>query len=303
MLMLSAVAQGQDDAMPKEAIDARITYTSQDSMVITANGVAYMYGDGELKYKSMGLTAEYIRVSMDSSTLFAKGVLDTIMNEWVGKPVFSEGQDSYNTEEITYNLKTQKGLIRNAITEQGEGYIVADKTKKVEDNVLMMGGGKYTTCDQHDHPHFYLQMTKAKVKPGDYIATGPAYLVVGDVPLPLAIPFGFFPFTNQYSSGLIMPNFGDDYSRGLYLQGLGYYFAINDYFDLMVKGDIYTRGTWAVSAQSKYVKRYKFRGNIGISYRWDVTGEKDMPDYNVAKNLSVQWSHSQDAKANPYSNF
>ena len=303
MLMLSAVAQGQDDDMPKEAIDARITYTSQDSMVITANGVAYMYGDGELKYKSMGLTAEYIRVSMDSSTLFAKGVLDTIMNEWVGKPVFSEGQDSYNTEEITYNLKTQKGLIRNAITEQGEGYIVADKTKKVEDNVLMMGGGKYTTCDQHDHPHFYLQMTKAKVKPGDYIATGPAYLVVGDVPLPLAIPFGFFPFTNQYSSGLIMPNFGDDYSRGLYLQGLGYYFAINDYFDLMVKGDIYTRGTWAVSAQSKYVKRYKFRGNIGISYRWDVTGEKDMPDYNVAKNLSVQWSHSQDAKANPYSNF
>ena len=303
MLMLCAVAQGQDDAMPKEAIDARITYTSQDSMVITANGVAYMYGDGELKYKSMGLTAEYIRVSMDSSTLFAKGVLDTIMNEWVGKPVFSEGQDSYNTEEITYNLKTQKGLIRNAITEQGEGYIVADKTKKVEDNVLMMGGGKYTTCDQHDHPHFYLQMTKAKVKPGDNIATGPAYLVVGDVPLPLAIPFGFFPFTNQYSSGLIMPNFGDDYSRGLYLQGLGYYFAINDYFDLMVKGDIYTRGTWAVSAQSKYVKRYKFRGNIGISYRWDVTGEKDMPDYNVAKNLSVQWSHSQDAKANPYSNF
>ena len=303
MLMLCAVAQGQDDAMPKEAIDARITYTSQDSMVITANGVAYMYGDGELKYKSMGLTAEYIRVSMDSSTLFAKGVLDTIMNEWVGKPVFSEGQDSYNTEEITYNLKTQKGLIRNAITEQGEGYIVADKTKKVEDNVLMMGGGKYTTCDQHDHPHFYLQMTKAKVKPGDYMATGPAYLVVGDVPLPLAIPFGFFPFTNQYSSGLIMPNFGDDYSRGLYLQGLGYYFAINDYFDLMVKGDIYTRGTWAVSAQSKYVKRYKFRGNIGISYRWDVTGEKDMPDYNVAKNLSVQWSHSQDAKANPYSNF
>ena len=303
MLMLSAVAQGQDDAMPKEAIDARITYTSQDSMVITANGVAYMYGDGELKYKSMGLTAEYIRVSMDSSTLFAKGVLDTIMNEWVGKPVFSEGQDSYNTEEITYNLKTQKGLIRNAITEQGEGYINADKTKRVGDDVLMMEGGKYTTCDDHDHPHFYLQMTKAKVKPGDYIATGPAYLVVGDVPLPLAIPFGFFPFTNQYSSGLIMPNFGDDYSRGLYLQGLGYYFAINDYFDLMVKGDIYTRGTWAVSAQSKYVKRYKFRGNIGISYRWDVTGEKDMPDYNVAKNLSVQWSHSQDAKANPYSNF
>ncbi len=285
------------------AIDARIEYTSTDSMVIMGNGIAHMYGSGDLKYKTMGLTAEYIRVSMDSSTIFAKGVLDTIENEWVGQPVFSEGQDKYETEEITYNLKTQKGFIRNAITEQGEGYIVADKTKKVGDDVLMMAGGKYTTCDQHDHPHFYLRMTKAKVKPGDYIATGPAYLVVGDVPLPLAIPFGFFPFTNKYSSGLIMPNFGDDYTRGLYLSGIGYYFAINDYMDLELTGDIYTRGTWAVYARSKYLKRYKFNGSFSINYRWDVTGEKDMPDYNVAKNLSVQWSHRQDSKANPYNNF
>ena len=295
--------EGVNSGEKKATIDARIEYTSTDSMVIMGNGIAHMYGSGDLKYKTMGLTAEYIRVSMDSSTIFAKGVLDTIENEWVGQPVFSEGQDSYETEEITYNLKTQKGFIRNAITEQGEGYIVADKTKKVDDDVLMMAGGKYTTCDDHDHPHFYLKMTKAKVKPGDYIATGPAYLVVGEVPLPLAIPFGFFPFTNKYSSGLIMPNFGDDYTRGLYLRGLGYYFAINDYIDLEVTGDIYTRGTWAVTARSKYLKRYKFSGNVSINYRWDVTGEKDMPDYNVAKNLSVQWSHTQDSKANPYNNF
>lgn len=297
-------ANGDSAPSPKPtAIDARIEYTSTDSMVIMGNGIAHMYGSGDLKYKTMGLTAEYIRVSMDSSTIFAKGVLDTIENEWIGQPVFSEGQDKYETEEITYNLKTQKGFIRNAITEQGEGYIVADKTKKVGDDVLMMAGGKYTTCDQHDHPHFYLRMTKAKVKPGDYIATGPAYLVVGDVPLPLAIPFGFFPFTNKYSSGLIMPNFGDDYTRGLYLSGIGYYFAINDYMDLELTGDIYTRGTWAVYARSKYLKRYKFNGSFSINYRWDVTGEKDMPDYNVAKNLSVQWSHRQDSKANPYNNF
>ena len=297
-------ANGDSAPSPKPtAIDARIEYTSTDSMVIMGNGIAHMYGSGDLKYKTMGLTAEYIRVSMDSSTIFAKGVLDTIENEWVGQPVFSEGQDKYETEEITYNLKTQKGFIRNAITEQGEGYIVADKTKKVGDDVLMMAGGKYTTCDQHDHPHFYLRMTKAKVKPGDYIATGPAYLVVGDVPLPLAIPFGFFPFTNKYSSGLIMPNFGDDYTRGLYLSGIGYYFAINDYMDLELTGDIYTRGTWAVYARSKYLKRYKFNGSFSINYRWDVTGEKDMPDYNLAKNLSVQWSHRQDSKANPYNNF
>ena len=304
-LLLCGQAHGQDSlsTAKKKAIDARITYTSQDSMVITGNGVAHMYGSGELQYKSMGLKAEYIRVNMDSSMLYAQGVMDTIENEWVGKPVFSEGNDSYETEQIRFNLKTQKALIRNAVTEQGEGYIIADKTKKVENDVLMMAGGKYTTCNDHDHPHFYMQLTKAKVKPGSYIASGPAYLVVGDVPLPLAIPFGFFPFTQQYSSGLIMPNFGDDYTRGLYLRGLGYYFAINDYMDLQVTGDIYTRGTWAVYASSKYVKRYKFRGNVSINYRWDVTGEKDMPDYNVAKNLSVQWSHSQDSKANPYNNF
>ena len=304
-LLLCGQAQGQDSlsTAKNKTIDARITYTSQDSMVITGDGVAHMYGSGELQYKSMGLKAEYIRVNMDSSMLYAQGVMDTIENEWVGKPIFSEGNDSYETEQIRFNLKTQKALIRNAVTEQGEGYIIADKTKKVENDVLMMAGGKYTTCNDHDHPHFYMQLTKAKVKPGSYIASGPAYLVVGDVPLPLAIPFGFFPFTQQYSSGLIMPNFGDDYTRGLYMRGLGYYFAINDYMDLQVTGDIYTRGTWAVYASSKYVKRYKFRGNVSINYRWDVTGEKDMPDYNVAKNLSVQWSHSQDSKANPYNNF
>ena len=295
-----------DSIAPKKkegTIDAKIEYSSQDSMVIMGSGVAFIHGSGDLKYKNMGLTAEYIRIHMDSSTIYAKGVYDTIDNEWIGKPIFSEGQDEYETDEITYNLKTQKGLIINAITEQGEGYIVADKTKKVGDDILMMAGGKYTTCDQHDHPHFYLRMTKAKVKPGEYIATGPAYLVVGDVPLPLAVPFGFFPFTSQYSSGLIMPNFGDDYRRGLYLSGLGYYFAINDYMDLELTGDIYTRGTWAVRARMRYLKRYKFNGSVGIDYRWDVTGEKDMPDYNVAKNLSVQWSHTQDAKANPYNNF
>ena len=287
----------------KETIDDRIEYTSSDSMVIMGNGIAYMYGNGVLKYKTMELTAEYIRVHMDSSTLYAKGVLDTIENEWIGKPVFTEREDSYETDEITYNLKTQKGIIRNAVTEQGEGYILAEKTKKADEDVLMMAGGKYTTCDDHDHPHFYLKMTKAKVKPGDYIATGPAYLVVGDVPLPLAIPFGFFPFTDSYSSGLIMPNFGDDYTRGLYLSGIGYYFAINDYMDLELTGDIYTRGTWAVQARSRYLKRYKFSGSFSVNYRWDVTGEKDMPDYNVAKNLSVQWTHTQDSKANPYNNF
>ena len=293
----------QPKAKKQSELKAPIHYQASDSMVMTSDGTAYLHGKGDLKYEDLELTSEYIRMNMDSSQIYASGVYDTTTNEWKGKPVFKDRNDSYETSEITYNLKTQKGFIRRAVTQQGEGYILAEKTKKVEDNVMMMAGGQYTTCNDHDHPHFYLRMTKAKVKPGSYIASGPAYLVVGDVPLPLAIPFGFFPFTDKYSSGLIMPNFGDDYTRGLYLSNFGYYFAICDYLDLQVTGDIYSRGTWAVRAQTKYVWRYHFSGNLNISYRNDVTSERGMPDYAVNKNFQLQWTHTQDAKANPYNSF
>lgn len=284
-------------------IDHPIAYTAEDSIVLLGNGTAFLHGSGNVKYESMELTSEFIRVKMDSSMVYARGVLDTVEGEWVGLPVFKDGKDSYESNEMTYNLKTQKGYIRHVVTEQGEGHIVADKTKKVEGNAMMMAGGRYTTCDDHDHPHFYLNMTKAKVVPGEYIATGPAYMVVGDVPLPLAIPFGFFPFTNKYSSGLIMPSFGDDATRGLFLRGIGYYFAINDYMDLDITGDIYSRGTWAIYARSNYRKRYKFSGNINITYRNDVFSDKDLPDYRKNSNFSITWTHTQDSKANPYNNF
>jgi len=290
-------------AANSEVLSSPVNYTAKDSIVLMGNGAAIMYGTGVVTFESMELDAEYIRMVLDSSLVHAKGRLDTIENEVIGKPVFKDGEESFESSEITYNMKTQKGFIREATTEQGEGYVVADKTKKTHSDVMMMGGGRYTTCSEHDHPHFYLKMTKAKVKPGDYIATGPAYMVVGDVPVPLAIPFGFFPFTKTYSSGLIMPTFGDDYSRGLYLRGLGYYFAINDYIDLEVTGDIYTKGTWAIYAKSNYAKRYKFRGYIDINYRDDKTSERDMPDYSENKNLKIAWSHQQDAKANPFSTF
>ena len=285
------------------AIDDVVSYQSSDSLVLTGNGTAFLHGKGNIKYKTMDLTSEYIKVKMDSSTIFARGVYDSIDDKWIGQPVFAEGEDKYESNELTYNLKTQKGFIRHVVTQQGEGWVISEKTKKMEGDVMMMADGKYTTCDDHEHPHFYLALTKAKVKPKGYIATGPAYLVVGDVPLPLAIPFGFFPFTDKYSSGLIMPTFGDDRTRGLYLRGLGYYFAINDYVDLQVTGDIYTKGTWAISAQSNYVWRYHFRGNLNFEYRKDVTGEKGMPDYSAATNMSIRWTHTQDQKANPYSTF
>ena len=284
-------------------IDSRVDYSASDSVVLLANGTAFLHGNGNIKYKNMELQSAFIRVKMDSNIVYARGVTDST-GVITGKPLFKEGKDEYESNEMTYNMKTKKGFIRHTVTQQGEGYIISERTKKAgEGDDMYMAGGRYTTCDDTDNPHFYLALTRARVKPGDYIATGPAYMVVGDVPLPIAIPFGFFPFTNKYSSGLIMPSYGDDFTRGFYLRGLGYYFAINDYVDLQVKGDIYTKGTWAIEAQSNYVWRYKFRGNVNISYRTDVTGERDMPTYSKATNLQVRWSHTQDSKASLYSSF
>lgn len=298
----SVVTDSIEPAEKKEVLDAPITYEAQDSIVFLGNGTGFLYGSAAMQYKEIDLKANFIRVNMDSTTIYASGTTDST-GVVSGSPIFTEKESSYEAKEMTYNLNTKKGFIRQVVTQQGEGYIISDKTKKDENDLLCMVDGKYTTCDNHEHPHFYLQLTKAKVKPGEYVAAGPAYLVVADVPLPLAIPFGFFPFTSQYSSGIIMPNYGDDSSRGFYLQGGGYYFAINDYFDLELLGDIYTKGTWAITANTNYVKRYKFRGSFNLTYRNDVTSEKDLPDYSVAKNLSIRWSHSQDAKANPYSTF
>ena len=299
-----STARERREAQPRKSkLTSPVHYQANDSMIIMGDGNAYLHGKGELKYQSMELNSEYIRMNLDSSQIYAKGVWDSLNYEWKGKPVFKDGKDSYETNEITYNIQTQRGFIRHVVTQQGEGYIIADKTKKLENNEMLMADGLYTTCDDHDHPHFYLKMTKAKVKPGDYIASGPAYLVVGDVPLPLAVPFGFFPFTSTYSSGIIMPTFGDDYTRGLYLQNIGYYFALCDYLDLELTGDIYTRGTWAIRAKTKYVWRYRFSGNLSINYRNDVTSERGLPDYSARKNFSIQWTHSQDAKFNPYCTF
>jgi lipopolysaccharide assembly outer membrane protein LptD (OstA) len=285
-----------------DQIDAEINYTAQDSIVFLGNGTGFLHGKSDIKYKKIELKADFIRVKMDSSLIFARGTKDSVGSK-VGEPEFSEGESKYTSRELTYNLKTKKGYIRQAVTQQGEGYIISDRTKKTSDETLCIAGGKYTTCDNHDHPDFYLSLSKGKVKPGSYIVAGPAHLVIEDVPLPIAVPFGFFPFTDKYSSGILMPNFEDELNRGFGLTNGGYYFAINDYMDMEFRGDVYTKGTWSLAATSTYRKRYKYNGNFNISYREDVTGEKDMPDYNKANNLSIRWSHSQDQKANPNFTF
>ncbi len=290
---------------PSNAIDAPVNYHANDSIVFTKDGSCFLYGEGNIVYKQerpIELTAELIHMVMDSSTVHAVGLKDSLGNEY-GTPVFKDGADEYKAKSMSYNFKSKKGYIKGGVTQQGEGYIVSDQTKKMSDDKLCMKGGKYTTCDNHEHPHFYLQLTKAKVQPGHYIAAGPAYMVIEDVPLPLAIPFGFFPFTSKYSSGLIMPSYGDERERGFFLKDGGYYFAINDYFDVELTGEIFTKGTWGVNLASTYKKRYKFNGRVNISYRNDVRGEKDMPDYSQSKNFRINWSHRQDPKANQFSNF
>ncbi len=291
-----------DTTKKKEPLDAPVIYEASDSIVFTKDGYAHLYGEGKVNYQNIELTSAVITMNMDSSTVFAKGVADTTGVE-TGTPIFKDGETPYESKIMRYNFKTKKGFINNIVTQQGEGYVTSEEGKKGANDEIYMRHGKYTTCDNHEHPHFYLKLSMAKVRPKKNVVFGPAQLVVEDVPLPIAVPFGFFPFNSSYSSGFIMPTYGDEMNRGFYLRDGGYYFAISDQMDLKVLGEIFTKGSWGLSAASNYNKRYKFSGSFNASYLVTKTGEKNMPDYSVSKDFRIQWSHRQDAKANPNSSF
>lgn len=286
----------------KNILEAPVDYQAKDSIVMTAGNMAYLYGEADVKYQQIELQSEIITLSLDSSLVFAQYGLDSIGNEF-GYPLFKDGDQEYEAKTMRYNFKTKKGYITDVITQQGEGYVTAGQTKKLPNNDMFMLGGKYTTCDLHDHPHFYIQLTKAKVRPKKNIVTGPAYLVLEGVPLPLGLPFGFFPFTSSYSSGVIFPSFGEESARGFFLRDGGYYFAINDYVDLALTGEIYTKGSWGLQARSNYKKRYKFSGNFNMAYLITKLGDKGLPDYSKTTDFKVTWTHTQDPKANPYRTF
>lgn len=283
----------------KSVLDAVVDYQANDSLVMTGDNWAYLYGESNVLYnteKPISLKAEQISMSMDSSIVKATFGRDSIGEEF-GYPVFNDGGTDYESKTMRYNFKTQKGFSQTTITEQGDGHVVADNAKMNPDKTIYIKDGRYTTCDEHDHPHFYLNLTKAKVEPGKRIVTGPAYLVIEDLPLPFAIPFGFFPFSKKYSSGVIMPTIGTELERGYSLRDGGYYFAINDYIDLKLTGEIYTKGSWGLNAQSSYRKRYKYSGNFNLGYLVTKLGDKEIPrDYSVAKDVNLSWSHQQDPK-------
>ncbi len=288
-----------------ETLEFAVQYTAQDSIVFTANNMGYLYGDSDVKYGDLGIKGEFITVDMDSSLIHSTFGLDSLGAEF-GHPVFSEGGTEYEMKQVKYNFETRKAFIHHVITQQGEGHIVANEAKMNADNSFYMRNAKYTTCDRHDHPHFYLNLSKAKVRPDKDVVTGPAWLVVADVPLfPVVLPFAFFPFTKTYSSGIIMPSYGDEMTRGFYLQNGGYYLALSDYIDLALTGEIYTKGSWGAGARSNYRKRYRYSGNFNLYYLSTATGERELKDvvpgaYSVAKDLRINWTHSQDPKANMY---
>ncbi|WP_424049389.1 putative LPS assembly protein LptD [Prevotella melaninogenica] len=285
-------------------IDAPVKYSAEDSLVYDAeSGTAYLYGNSKVDYENMKLTSDKVHMNLDKSTVRATGTVDSTAEGGIkGKPVFTMGKDEYKSDTMAFNFKSKKGLIKGIYTEQQDGFLSGEVGKRDSMGSVYLQHGRYTTCDK-PHPDFYIALSRAKVRPGKDVVFGPAYLVVADVPLPLAIPYGFFPFSKKYSSGFIMPSYGDESDRGFYLRDGGYYFAISDKWDLKLLGEIYTKGSWGVSAASNYRKRYRYSGSFLFSYQDSKTGDKGLPDFAEQESFKIQWNHRQDPKANPYSSL
>lgn len=293
----------QDSAQAKPMFNDIVSYSADDSIKFSVQSKEmFLYKNGFVKYMSTELKADSIAMNMSSNIAYASGVKDTA-GVIVGKPKFKDGSQEFESLDLKYNFKTGKGFVKEIITQQGEGYIQGKLTKKMSDSIYCVKDGWYTTCDHHDHPHFYIRMSKAKMIRDKKVVSGFANLYIEDVPLPLAIPFGFFPITKKGTSGVIMPTYGEERMRGFNLRDGGYYWFINDYVDLSVTGTIYTNGSWGLNMGSNYRKRYKFTGNFNFSMSRNHTSEKGTPDYTQSKDWSLRWTHSQDAKANPYTTF
>jgi hypothetical protein len=284
------------------AIKTKVEYSATDSIVLDlGNQKVFMYREADIKYDKIRQKAAYIEINFSTNMLKARPLLDSAGKPY-GKPEFIEGDQTFTSEEIDYNFQSTKGLIKNVITKEGEGYLHGEVVKKLKDNISNMRHGAYTTCNL-EHPHYSIQFTKAKVIPNNKIITGPAFLTIEDVPLPLVLPFGLFPNKRGQSSGILVPTYGESANRGFYLENGGYYFGINDYMELKLLGDIYSRGSWALKPMFNYRKRYKFSGSFNFSYAINTEGIRETPSFKKNRDFRVAWSHNQDPKARPKSRF
>ncbi len=290
----------------KAGLEDLVTATAEDSTIYAIDGKkVYLYKNAKVTYQDLQLEAGYIAIDYAKKQMYACGIPDSTGKEIVEKPKFKEGADSYSMDAITYNFESKKAIVSTVVTQQGDGFLHAKTTKMMPDKSINIADGKYTTCDDPTHPHFYLHMSKAKMisEPHKKIVFGFSNMVVEDVPLPLFLPFGFFPQTGPRTSGLLFPRFGEDASRGFSVEGLGYYLVFGDYADLAVTADIYSLGSWGIHAMSRYSKRYKFNGGFGLDYSTLVMGDRGSTDYHEEKNFRVSWNHSKASQANPTSTF
>lgn len=284
-------------------LDEMITGKNKDSLVYNIKEkMVYIYDEGDVKYQNKNLLADYMRVDMENKMIYAYGKKDSL--DVMTRPEFVDGGSSYTMDTILYNLKSEKALIRGVATQEGEGFLIGERVKKMPDNTINIAHGKYTTCDAVDHPHFYLAMSKAKTIPGKKVIVGPSYLVMEDVPIYfLGLPFGFFPMMSERNSGFIVPEYGEEYVKGFFIRNGGYYMAFNDYIDATVLGGFYTLGSWEASLASRYMKKYKYSGNLNLRYSKDIIGEKGAADYVNMGNFNATWTHTQDPKFRPSSTF
>ena len=304
----SVTAADSLEMLSKSSITVPVFTSAGDSIVEDfSNGkrMIYYYGGVKVEYQDMSLTADYMEYDMSTGIVYARGTLDTLSGEWKGQPEMKQGKDNYVMEEVRYNFNSNKSFITNMLTHDDEGILHGQSIKMMPDKSINIKNGQYTVCDNEDHPHYYLKLTSAKVmtRPSQKIVFGPAWPVIEDVPLPIALPFGFVPEKPQRATGFLMPTFGEETARGFYMKDAGMYFVIGDYFDLSVTGDLYTLGSWALDVNSRYKVNYKFNGGFGMSISNDQTGEKGTKDFFQTRNFSLKWNHSQDSKARPGTSF
>jgi lipopolysaccharide assembly outer membrane protein LptD (OstA) len=298
------MCQNDTISRKKSTLQARVDYQSKDSITfILDTKDVYIYNEAKVDYEKMKLQSGFMTVNFDTKLLLAEGIKDSLEKQNLQYPIFKEGNQQYNSKQLKYNFDTKQGVISNVFTKESDGYLHGEKVKKVDDETMFISSGIFTTCDNPDHPHFGINFSKAKLITDDKIVTGPAWFSIMEIPLPVGLPFAYFPFTESKQSGFLMPSYGYAANRGYYLRNIGWYFAINDYMDLALQGDIYTNLSYALNITSSYVKRYKYSGSIEFRYEDNHTGLRNTPSFSSSNAFKFRWSHRQDSKAHPHRSF
>lgn len=300
--ILHRKSDSANNSSSKDFLETKVIRSSDSSTLNMRRQKAYLYGNANVSYGNINLTSAYMEIDFQKRTVYATGLIDSSGKEY-GKPVFKEGETTFSAEKIIYNFETKQGLVYNVITQEGEGYLHGTTVKKLENDAMFIKDGWFTTCNNPEHPHFAFKFGKAKVIPDDKIVTGPVYLMIEDIPTPLALPFGWFPNMSKRRSGIVIPSINQKTGIGFGLESGGYYWYINDNLDLKLTGDIFTRGSWALQGASRYAKRYSYNGNVQLSYAKNIKGDEGTSSYYNESNYRIFWQHQQDVKARPNSSF